>query len=106
MARPERGNKNRQKKDSAKKLVALALVLVVCIGVVCKIVRQQIDLSDYKAHAKEIEQNTADEQLKNQKLQDQLEQVEENPDEQIQRLAREKLGLVKPNERVFVDISQ
>lgn len=94
------------KKTPAKKMLVLAIVLAVCIGVICKIVGQQITLSDYENLAKEKEQNIADAQLENQKLQDQKNQVEADPDEYIQRQAREKLGLVKPNERVFVDISQ
>ena len=106
MSRQTRRNTNSRKKVSAKNMVALVIVLVICIGVIWKIAGQQITLSNYEALAREQEQKIADEELKNQKLQDQKNQVEENPDEYIQRLAREKLGLVKPNERVFVDISQ
>lgn len=106
MARQTRGNTNSRKKVPAKNMFALVIVLVICIGVIWKIAGQQITLSNYEALAREQEQKIADEELKNQKLQDQKNQVEENPDEYIQRLAREKLGLVKPNERVFVDISQ
>ena len=97
-------SKNRQKKSSAKKLVILAVVLAVCIGVVCKFVEQQIALARYDALAKEYNQKIAEEQLKNQKLQD--EEAQADTDEYIQRAAREKLGLVKNNERVYVDISQ
>ena len=106
MSRQTRRNTNSRKKVPAKNMVALVIVLVICIGVIWKIAGQQITLSNYEALAREQEQKIADEELKNQKLQDQKNQVEENPDEYIQRLAREKLGLVKPNERVFVDISQ
>ena len=97
-------SEKRQKKSSAKKLVILAVVLAVCIGVICKFVEQQIDLSRYDALAEEYEQKIAEAQLENQKLED--ERTQADTDEYIQRAAREKLGLVKPNERVFVDISQ
>ena len=96
--------KKRQKQSSAKKLVILAAVLVVCIGVVCKIVQQQITLSRYDDLAEEYKQKIAEAQLENQKLEDEKKQAD--TDEYIQRAARDKLGLVKPNERVFVDISQ
>jgi len=96
--------KKRQKQSSAKKLVVLAAVLVVCIGVVCKIVEQQITLSRYDDLAEEYKQKIAEAQLENQKLEDEKKQAD--TDEYIQRAARDKLGLVKPNERVFVDISQ
>lgn len=94
----------RQKKTSAKKLIILAVVLLVCIGVVYKIVEQQITLSRYDDLAKEYEQKIAEAQLENQKLEDEKDKAD--TDEYIQRAARDKLGLVKPNERVFVDISQ
>ena len=96
--------KKRQKQSSAKKLVVLAAVLVVCIGVVCKIVEQQITLSRYDDLAEEYKQKIAEAQLENQKLEDEKKQAD--TDEYIQRAARDKLGLVKPNERFFVDISQ
>ena len=96
--------KRKQKHPSAKKLVILAAVLVVCIGVVCKIIEQQITLSRYDALAEEYKQKIAEAQLENQKLED--EKAKADTDEYIQRAARDKLGLVKPNERVFVDISQ
>ncbi len=96
--------KKKQKQPSVKKLVILAAVLVVCIGVICKIVEQQITLSRYDDLAEEYQQKIAEAQLENQKLEDEKKQAD--TDEYIQRAAREKLGLVKPNERVFVDISQ
>lgn len=94
----------KQKKPSVKKLVILVAVLVACIGVTCKIIEQQITLSRYDDLAEEYKQKIAEAQLENQKLQDEEKQAD--TDEYIQRAARDKLGLVKPNERVFVDISQ
>ncbi len=99
-----RNDKKKQKKVSVKRLIILAVVLAACIGVVCKFIEQQITLSRYDSLANEYKQKIAEAQLENQKLED--EKNKADTDEYIQRAARDKLGLVKPNERVFVDISQ
>lgn len=106
MTRESRRSNRNQKNVPAKNLIAVVIALAICIGIIWKIAGQQITLSDYEALAREKEQNIAKAQLENQKLQDQFNQVKENPDEYIQRQAREKIGLAKPNERIYVDINQ
>lgn len=100
----ERKTKRKQNKASAKQLLVLGGVLLVCIYVTCVFVKQQITLSQCEDLAQEYEEKIAEAELEQQKLRDELEQAE--TDEYIQRAAREKLGLVKANERVFIDISQ
>ena len=78
--------------------------MAVCVYVSFTLIKQQITLSkcddiadEYRAKIKEV-------QVENQKLEDELKKSES--DEYLERVAREKLGLVKSNERVFIDITQ
>lgn len=100
----ERKMKKRQNKASAKRLLVLVGILLVCVYATCVFVKQQITLSQCEDLAKEYEEKIAEAELEQQKLKDELEQA--GTDEYIQRAAREKLGLVKANERVFIDISE
>lgn len=53
---------------------------------------------------KKVEALVEEEKELNQGLQKQKEEV--NSDQYIEKVAREKLGLVKPGEKVFVDIGR
>ncbi len=94
----------KQNKSSAKKLFKVGGILLICIYVSCIFVKQQVTLSRCDDMSQEYEEKIAEVQLEQQKLEDELEKA--GTDEYVQRAAREKLGLVKANERVFVDISQ
>lgn len=81
---------------------------IIIIGIVIYLLylfisRQQV-LSSYKkeeqAYAKLIEQ----EQQRNIELQEEKENV--NSTEFIENIARDKLGMYLPNERVYIDISK
>ena len=89
---------------SVKVLLKSGLVLCVCIYVTYVFVNQQISLSKCDDIEKEYKEKILEAQRETQRLEDELEQT--GTDEYIQRMAREKLDYVKPNERVFVDISQ
>lgn len=102
MARNAKKMKKRQL--SGKALARLAGLLVVCVYVACTLIRQQITLSKCDAAAEEYKAKIAEAQVENQKLEDELEKA--NTDEYLEKIAREKLGLVKANERVFIDITQ
>lgn len=91
---------------NAKNLLMIGIVLALCVYVGSIFIKQRISMAESEALKNEILQKTATEQLKQQMLQDELRKAEDNPDEYMERAAREKLGLVKPNERIFYDISQ
>ena len=69
------------------------------------LIKQQINISHYKDDIKDLSSKieVAENDL-NQNKQD-LEQEKKNTDslEYIEKLAREKLGMYLPNERVYVD---
>ena len=67
-------------------------------------IKQQITISKCDDVAEEYRAKIAEAQTENQKLEYELKQA--GTDEYLERVAREKLGLVKANERVFIDITQ
>ena len=85
--------------------MAKALVfLVVCVYVAFTLIKQQLMLSDCDNVAEEIKTKIAEAESENQRLEEELEKA--GTDEYLEHVAREELGLVKANERVFIDITQ
>ncbi len=68
------------------------------------LIQQQISLNAYKTQTKYYQGKIAEEHKKQEKL-ERLEMLY-NTDMFIERIARDKLGLVKQGERVFIDISE
>ena len=101
----EKRNINKKnKRISAKNMIKLLVVCCLCIYVVVTLVKQQISLSQCDDLAKEYQEKIATAQIEQQMLKDELEKA--GTDEYVERTARERLGLVKANERVFIDINQ
>ena len=101
----EKRNINKKnKRISAKNMIKLLVVCFLCIYVVVTLVKQQIRLSQCDDLAKEYQEKIATAQIEQQMLKDELEKA--GTDEYVERTARERLGLVKANERVFIDINQ
>ncbi len=96
--------KKTKKKVSVKTLTKTLGILIVCVYVGCTLIKQQITLSKCDDAANEYKAKIAEAQTEKQKLEDELEKA--NTDEYLEQVAREKLGLVKANERVFIDITQ
>ncbi len=95
--------KKSKRKLSPGKLIKAAVLLFVCTSFVVTMINQQIDLSKYNAAATELYAKIDEETLINKQLKDELDQT--STDEYMERMAREKLGLVKSNERVFIDVT-
>ncbi len=103
----ERGNTKKRKKVklSGKGALKLAGILVAVGYVAVTLVHQQMELAEYKKYAREYEENKIPQaKVENQRLQDELEKAD--TDEYIEQRVRDEYGLVKPNERVFIDITQ
>jgi len=92
------------KKANVTRLVQTVLVLVVCVYVAVIFIQQRVTLAKYGKVADEYKDKILEAQLEQQRLEDELEQA--GTDEYLERIARDKLGLVKANERVFIDITQ
>lgn len=97
-----RQNKQKRKIVPGKLLKAVILSFV-CIYFVGIIISQQSTLSKCESVSAEYTQKIQEEKLKNKQLND--EHAQTSSDEYLQRKAREKLGLVKANERIFIDVT-
>ena len=92
------------KKANLKRLVQAVLVLAVCVYVAVILIQQRVTLAKCGKVAEEYKDKISTAQLEQQRLEDELKQA--GTDEYLERIARDKLGLVKANERVFIDITQ
>lgn len=92
------------KNFSLKKLLKNGMLLFLCAYVVYTLASQQIMLSRCSRVAKDIEDKIAEEKLTEQRLREEYKNTEK--DEYLEKMAREKLGLVKANERVYEDVTK
>lgn len=108
LKRPERnnsGNKSEKKRKlNAKRFVVVLAAAVFMIYFVCAIISQQVALSNKNKEIQSLEEKVSVANQETERLQKELDNME-NP-EYLERMAREKLGLVRPNERVFVDANK
>lgn len=96
--------KNQKAKISAKKLFKFAGIMIVFIYAAFILVKQQITLSQLEDIRAKKQENIAAAELENQALQDEYSKT--STDEYLEQAIRKNLGFVRPNERVFIDISQ
>ncbi len=90
------------KKSKINRIVNVALIALVCYVVVSLFVLQA-DISSYRRQLSSLEEQCQEQELENQEL-DSL--VKRDSDfEYIVKMAREKLGLVFPDEHIFYDAS-
>ncbi len=92
------------KKLSLKKLLKNGTLLVLCAYVVYTVAVQQVAFSKCGRAAEEYEGKLAEAKLEEERLRAELKNTEK--DEYLERMAREKLGLVKANERVYMDVTE
>lgn len=81
------------------------ILLVIVLAYVCNIfISQQKMLNTYNDDVKKYETSLAKEQETHESLLEIKENV--NSSEYIEQVAREKLGMYLPNERVYIDITK
>lgn len=81
------------------------ILLVIVLAYVCNIfISQQKMLNTYNDDVKKYETSLAKEQETHESLLEIKENV--NSSEYIEQVAREKLGMYLPNERVYIDTSK
>lgn len=95
--------KKKKRKLAPGKLLKVVLLLFVCFYFIFTLINQQIDLSKYKAVSADYSEKIHAANLEQKQLKDELDQT--STDEYMERMAREKLGLIKSNERVFIDVT-
>ena len=84
-----------------KKILRNILIIIVAIYVIFVFVNQQKTLNEYSKNSEELTEQIATEKANNEELNQKKEDV--NSLEFIEEMAREKLDMYKPNEKVYVD---
>ena len=93
-----------KKRLNMRKFLGFLTLFVLLLYVCCTFVHQKISLEQRYAIVRDYENQISEAKLEQDMLKKELEKV--NSDEYLEKLAREKLGLIKPNDRVFVDVTK
>lgn len=91
-------------KISYKKLIKKIILIALAIYIVGIFISQQKTLNAYSKEIKNYENQIENEQESQQSLEEMKENV--NSPEYIEKIAREKLGMYLPNEKVYIDITK
>ena len=84
-----------------KKLYKKLLILLVLIYAIFTLVNQQKVINQYTSNSKELASKIEEQETTNKQLVAEKENV--NSKEYIEQMAREKLEMYYPNEKVYVD---
>ena len=84
-----------------KKIYKKLIILIAAIYVIITFVNQQKALNQYTKTSEELAQQIEDEQIHKQELAKKKEDV--NSLDFIEQMAREKLDMYYPNERIYID---
>ncbi len=84
-----------------KKMLRNLLIIAVVIYLVFVFINQQKTLNQYSKNAEDLNQQIASEKATNEQLNQQKDNV--NSLEFIEEMAREKLDMYYPNERIYMD---
>ena len=84
-----------------RKLLRNILIIAIAIYVVFIFVNQQQTLNEYSKNTEELNQQIAEEKANNEDLNQKKDDV--NSLDFIEEMAREKLDMYRPNERVYID---
>ncbi len=87
-----------------KKIITRVLFIVLAIYVVCTFISQQKLLNTYAKESKEYKNQIEQANNLKEDLTDTLQSL--NSTEYIEEIAREKLDMYLPNEKVYIDITQ
>lgn len=98
---PKGVKKSDKKRINIKKLVIRVATVALCLYFVYAVIWQQSMISKKNDEIDELKQQVELATDESERLKQEMEMLEDP--EYIERIAREKLGLVRPNERVFVD---
>ena len=92
------------KKINFKKLYKKIPILFFAIYVIYTLISQQQILNSYKVEANKYTNDILQAQAEQEKLNETKNNI--NSNEYIEQIAREKLGMYLPNERVYIDIGK
>ena len=84
-----------------KKIIRNIFIIAIIIYIVFVFINQQKTLNEYSKNTEELNQQIATEKATNEELKQKKDDV--NSLDFIEEMAREKLDMYYPNERVYVD---
>lgn len=87
-----------------KKIVKLCkkiVLIIIAIYAIVTFINQQKILNTYASNSKDLDSQIAEAEQYQNKLNETKEEI--NSDEYIEQMAREKLGMYKSNERVYIN---
>ncbi len=87
-----------------KKILKVIIILIVLSYFIYIIVKQQTTLNSYKAEQDYVSEQIQEQQEYKNELADMKANI--NSDEYIEQIARDKLDMYLPNERVYVDANK
>jgi len=94
----------RQRKDFLLNPVIITIVVVIAAAAAFNFYQNMSRMSQLENQIEEIEAQIVQAEAENEKLKTQLENSDSN--EYIEEIAREKLGLVKPGEKMFIPVEE
>lgn len=98
-------NQNVNKKKKKYRIDYVRVMLIVCLVYFSvTFVKQQFKINEYNVKINSIKQDIADANQEIESLNETKEKASDS--EYIEQIAREELGLVKPYEKIFIDISK
>lgn len=83
--------------------VKIILLVVICGAMIIRGIMQQPEIIENKNEISNLNEEIEYEKIRQEEVEDMRENVD--TDEYIERIARDKLGMIKENERIFVDVS-
>ena len=90
-------------KINFKRFAISLFVLAFSIYFICTVIGQQVTLNRKNVEIKALNEQIEEAGRETDRLREELESV--NDPEYMERMARERLGLITPNERVYIDLS-
>lgn len=94
----------RQRKDFLLNPVVITIVVVIAVIAAFNFYQNIARMNQLENQIEKIEAQIAQAETENEKLKRQLENS--NSNEYIEEVAREKLGLVKPGEKMFIPVEE
>lgn len=87
-----------------KKLILKRIIIIgFIIFFVISYIRQSVTMSRIQKEISSKQQQLNEMKQKNERLQDEVEKINSNSPDYIEKLARERLGMIKPGEKVVND---
>lgn len=96
-----RSRRTSGRKANIKKIIITGVAVIAAIYFIYILIWQQIAISNKNNEIDQLKQRVTAAGEESERLKQEVENL--NDPDYLERVAREKLGLVRPNERVFVD---